>query len=312
VALAPLAGYTEYPFRATVAAFGCAYAVTPLVSAEGLKRRPGSQPHLSTGPGDVGVVAAQIFGGRPAVMADAARRLADEGWPLIDINLGCPVPKIRKQQAGAVLLEDPVALRKIVCAVVAASAVPVTAKIRLGYAAPTKSGFGAAKMLAEEGIAALTVHGRTLAQGFSGPVDLDAVAAIVAAVNVPVWANGGVRTPRDARAMLDQTRAAGVMVGHGALARPYVIRDMEVYVATGEVPPPPPPGRLAAVVREHFERVIALWGERRAAYRFRKHLLLYLKEWGAPKEIRVRAATLESAAALDALLKECPVGNYGS
>lgn len=312
MALAPLAGYTEYPFRVTVASFGCAYAVTPLVSAEGLTRRRGPEPLLATGPGDAAVVAVQIFGGRPAAMAEAARLLGGEGWPLIDLNLGCPAPKIKKQQAGAILLEDPVALRKVVCAVIAASPVPVTAKIRLGYAAPAKSGFAAAKMLAEEGLAGLTVHGRTLAQGFVGPVDKDAIAAIVAAVPIPVWANGGVRTPAEARAMLDHTKAAGVMIGHGALGRPHVIRDMEVYLATGITPPPPPPECLRAAVREHFARVAELWGERRGAYRFRKHLLVYLKEWGVSKELRIRGATLESAAALDALLRECPLDKYGS
>ena len=132
-ALAPLAGYTEYPFRAAVARFGCAFAVTPLISAEGLIRRNEKTTRLlATGDDDASVVAAQIFGSRPAAMAEAAKIAAGAGFPIVDVNLGCPAPKIRKQQAGAALLGDAVNLRKVARAVVAASPVPVTAKMRLG------------------------------------------------------------------------------------------------------------------------------------------------------------------------------------
>lgn len=304
-ALAPLAGYTEYPFRATVARFGCPYAVTPLISAEGLARRNESTLRLlATGADDAPVVAAQIFGSRPEAMAEAAKAVADAGFAVVDVNLGCPARKIRKQQAGAALLGDMAALRRVARAVVAASPVPVTAKMRPGPGAADKSGPAAAKMLVEEGVAALTVHGRTVEQRFGGPVDYEAIREVVAAVAVPVWANGGVRTPRDAEVLLERTGAAGVMVGRGAVRRPHLINEIETYLATGAEAEPPARAELAAAIASHFERAAALDGEERAARQFRKHLLAYLKDAGADKALRSRAAHVSCRADVVAVLEE--------
>ena len=304
-ALAPLAGYTEYPFRATVASFGCPYAVTPLISAEGLARRNENTLRLlATGPDDAPVVAAQIFGSAPGPMAEAAKVAADAGFAVVDVNVGCPVRKIRKQSAGAALLGDVEALRRIARAVVAASPVPVTAKMRPGATATDRSGRDAAKMLAEEGVAALSVHGRYADQRFGGPVDHDAIAEVVEAVAVPVWANGGVRTARDAGGLLERTGAAGVMVGRGAVRRPSLIKEIETYLATGAEAEPPARAELAAAIQSHFDLAAALDGEERAARQFRKHLLAYLKDAGAPKELRVRAAHVAGRADVVALLEE--------
>jgi tRNA-dihydrouridine synthase B len=304
-ALAPLAGYTEYPFRATVASFGCPYAVTPLISAEGLSRRNENTLRLlATGPDDPPVVAAQIFGAAPEPMAEAAKVAADAGFPLVDVNVGCPVRKIRKQSAGAALLGDMEALRRIARAVVAASAVPVTAKMRPGPTAADKNGPDAAKMLADEGVAALSVHGRYADQRFGGPVDYAAIAEVVDAVDVPVWANGGVRTARDAGELLERTGAAGVMVGRGAVRRPYLIKEIETYLATGAEAEPPARPELAAAIQAHFERAAALDGEERAAPQFRKHLLAYLKDAGAPRELRARAAHVARRADVVGVLEE--------
>jgi nifR3 family TIM-barrel protein len=304
-ALAPLAGYTEYPFRATVARFGCPYAVTPLISAESLVRGgEGSRRLLATGPDDASVVAAQLFGSRPAAMAEAARIAAAAGFALVDLNLGCPVPRVGRQQAGAALAADEKALRTVARAVVAASPVPVTAKMRLGRNAADRRGPATARMLAEEGVAALTVHGRTVDRGFTGPVDYEAIAEIAAAVAVPVWANGGVRTPRDAGDLLKRTEAAGVMVGRAAVRRPYLIRDVDVYLATGREPKPPTPAELAAAIEFHFERAAALDGEDRAARYFARHLLAYLKGAGGDKALRKRAAYARSRAEVFAVVEE--------
>lgn len=304
-ALAPLAGYTEYPFRATVASFGCPYAVTPLISAEGLARRNDDTLRLlATGPGDAPVVAAQIFGSAPEAMAEAAKVAADAGFAVVDVNLGCPVRKIRKQSAGAALLGDTATLRRIARAVVAASPVPVTAKMRPGPTAAGKNGPAVAEMLVEEGVAALTVHGRYAEQRFSGPVDCDAIREVVDAVAVPVWANGGVRTPRDAETLLERTAAAGVMVGRAAVRRPYLINEIETRLATGAAAEPPAPAELAGAIQSHFDRAAALDGEERAARQFRKHLLAYLKDAGADKELRSRAAHVSCRADVVAVLED--------
>lgn len=293
VGLAPLAGYTEYPFRAAVARFGCAFAVTPLISAEGLIRRNEKTTRLlAAGDDDASVVAAQVFGARPAAMAEAAKIAAGAGFPLVDLNLGCPAPKIRKQQAGAALAGDMVTLRKVVRAVVAASPVPVTAKMRLGDAAGEKSTLAAAKLLCEEGVAALTVHGRTLEQGLRGPVDCAAVREVAAAAAVPVWANGGIETPQDAAKLLEDTGADGVMVGRAAVRRPYLINRVEEYLARGEAPAPPSRAALAEAILFHFDKAASLYGEERAARQFRKHLLAYLKDAPGAKALRPRAAAV--------------------
>ncbi len=291
-ALAPLAGYTEYPFRAAVARFGCAFAVTPLISAEGLIRRNRNTLRLlASGDDDASVVAAQIFGSRPAAMAEAAKIAAGAGFPIVDVNLGCPAPKIRKQQAGAALLGDAVNLRKVVRAVVAASPVPVTAKMRLGDDAG-KSTLAAAKLLCEEGVAALTVHGRTLEQGLRGPVDCAAVKEVAAAAAVPLWANGGVETPQDAEQLLEDTGAAGVMVGRAAVGKPYLIDQVEKYLAEGEAPAPPSRAALADAILFHFDKAASVDGEERAARQFRKHLLAYLKSAPGGKALCSRAAVV--------------------
>ena len=292
VALAPLAGYTEYPFRAAVARFGCAFAVTPLISAEGLIRRNrNTRRLLVTGDDDASVVAAQIFGSRPAAMAEAAKIVAGAGFPLVDVNLGCPARKIRKQQAGAALLGDAVKLRKVARAVVAASPVPVTAKMRLGDDG-NKSTLAAAKLLCEEGVAALTVHGRTLEQGQRGPVDCDAMREIAAAAAVPVWANGAVETPQDAAKLLEDTGADGIMVGRAAVRKPYLINQVEEYLARGEAPGPPSRTALAEAILFHFDKAASLDGEERAARQFRKHLLAYLKNAPGAKVLCSRAAAI--------------------
>jgi nifR3 family TIM-barrel protein len=249
------------------------------------------------------LVAAQLFGSRPSVVAEAARRVAEAGFPLVDLNLGCPAPKVRKQQAGAALLGDAVALRQVARAVVAASPVPVTAKMRLGRTASDRAPLAAAKLLAEEGVAALAVHGRTLAQRFSGPVETEAIREIVEAVAVPVWANGGVETPRGAQALREATGAAGVMVGRAAVRRPYLINQIEIYEAEGRETPPPSRAELAEAIRFHFDRAAALDGEERAARQFRKHLLAYFKAARGAKELRPRAARVASRADVEAVLQ---------
>jgi len=251
----------------------------------------------------VPLVAAQLFGSRPSVVAEAAQRVGEAGFRLVDLNLGCPAPKVRKQRAGAALLEDAEALRRLVRAVVAASPVPVTAKMRLGRTASDRAPLAAATLLAEEGLAALAVHGRTLEQRFSGPVQTEAIREIVEAVAIPVWANGGVETPRGAKALRETTGAAGVMVGRAAVRRPYLIHQIEIYETEGRELPPPSRAELAEAVMFHFDAAAALDGQERAARQFRKHLLAYLKAAPEAKPLRLRAARVASRADVAAVLE---------
>jgi tRNA-dihydrouridine synthase B len=305
VALAPLAGYTEYPFRATVARFGCALAVTPLISAEGLLRRNRNTTRLlASGEDDAAVVAAQIFGSRPAAMAEAAKMVAGAGFRLVDLNLGCPVRKIKKQRAGAALAADMVALRRVARALVAASPVPVTAKMRLADEGGRQSSAAAAKLLCEEGVAALAVHGRTPEQGLRGPVDYAAVEEIAASSPVPVWANGAVETPHDAEILLKETGADGIMIGRAAVREPDLINRVEKYLSEGEAPARPSRRELAEAIMFHFDRAAALDGEEQAARQFRKHLLAYLKHAPGMKTLRPKAAGVRNRDDVAAVLEE--------
>jgi tRNA-dihydrouridine synthase B len=314
VALAPLAGYTEYPFRATVARFGCVLAVTPLISAEGLLRRNRNTTRLlASGEDDASLVAAQIFGSRPAAMAEAAKIVADAGFPLVDLNLGCPARKIKKQRAGAALAADMGALRRVARAVVAASPVPVTAKMRLPNEAGGTGSVATAKLLCEEGVAGLAVHGRTAEQGLRGTVDCAAVGEIAAAAPVPVWANGAVETPRDAEILLKETGADGIMIGRAAVRMPDLINRVERYLAEGEAPTPTPPGELADAILSHFDRAAALDGEEHAARQFRKHLLAYLKHVPGATALRGRAAAIRGREDVVAVLEEYEgLAEYGT
>jgi tRNA-dihydrouridine synthase B len=172
-----MAGYTEYPFRAVVAGFGCPLAVTPLVSAKGLAMgNRSSAAILRKGPGDADVASGQVFGAVPDAMGEAARRVAEAGFDVVDVNLGCPVRKVHRQSAGAALTADFKLLRKVIKAVVGASPVPVTAKLRVGSSEDTLNGPEVAKVLEDEGVVCVAVHGRTVEQGFSGRSDPDRIA----------------------------------------------------------------------------------------------------------------------------------------
>src|SRR5574340_1065216 len=240
--LAPMAGITDLPFRIICREMGAGIVYSEMVSAEALIRdQKRTMVMLSTEPRER-PVAFQIFGSRPASMAAAARILSEKDIDIIDINMGCPVPKVLKSGSGSALLKDPGLAREIMEAVVKASRKPVTVKIRLGWDAKNIVAPGFAQAAEQAGIAAVTVHGRTRAQGFSGSADWTMIRTVKRSVGIPVIGNGDVRSGTDAKRMLDETGCDGVMIGRAIQGNPWIFREAKTFLETGLPVPHPSTG----------------------------------------------------------------------
>jgi nifR3 family TIM-barrel protein len=231
-------------------------------------------------------VAFQIFGSKPESMAEAARIVSQGDVDFVDINMGCPVPKILKSGAGSALLRDIGLAREIMSAVVEASSVPVTIKIRIGW--DVKNIVAADLALAAEaaGIAAVTVHGRTKAQGFSGRADWNMIRVVKESVSIPVIGNGDVYTAHDAKRMLEETGCEGVMIGRAIQGNPWIFREASQYLLTGLLPPRPSFEERKAIMIRHLNDMVRLLGENTGIREMRKHLCWYTKGLPGGSEFR--------------------------
>jgi tRNA-dihydrouridine synthase B len=223
-------------------------------------------------------VSVQIAGYDPAMLAEAARFNVANGAQLIDINMGCPAKKVCNVWSGSALLQDEPLVARIVKAVVEAVDVPVTLKIRTGWNRENKNALNIARIAEDAGIAALAVHGRTRADKYEGEAEYATIAAVKAAVRIPVLANGDVCTPQQAKHVLAVTGADAVMIGRGAQGRPWIFREIAHYLATGELLPEPEPAEVAAILLGHLEHLHAFYGEPAGVRIARKHLGWYAKD----------------------------------
>ena len=219
----------------------------------------------------------QIVGADPAQMADAARFNVDCGAQIIDINMGCPAKKVCNTHAGSALLADEFLVARILAAVTAAVDVPVTLKMRTGVSPESKNGVAIARVAADQGIAAIAVHGRTRSCAFLGHAEYDTVAAIKAAVNIPVIANGDVRTPEGARRVLSRSGADGLMIGRAAQGNPWIFRDIDHFLRSGELLAPPSVGEVGATLVEHLHALYEFYDLHLGVRIARKHLSWYCK-----------------------------------
>ncbi|MBI3392980.1 MAG: tRNA dihydrouridine synthase DusB [Nitrospirae bacterium] len=277
---APLAGYTDLPFRLLVREFGAGLTVSEMISAEGVVRSGARSLALAETCPEERPFAVQIFGARPEAMAEAARILSEKPIDLIDINMGCPVPKVVRNGGGAALLKNPKEAARLMKAVAAASKVPVTIKIRAGWDERTKTALDVAREAEDAGISAVTVHARTRSQGFSGQADWRIIAAVKKAVGIPVIGNGDVFSAEDARRMFEETGCDGIMIGRGAVGNPWVYRDiidMARVGARGDAPSPPSIVERRDVILRHLGMLAELRGEVHAARLFRKYVSGYTR-----------------------------------
>ncbi len=295
--VAPMAGVTDRPFRQLARRFGAGLAVSEMV---------GSRPELRDSrktrlrldhAGEPGPISVQIAGADPALMADAARFNVDRGAQIIDINMGCPAKKVCNVYAGSALLGDETLVVRILEAVVAAVPVPVTLKIRTGPHRAARNAVRIGRLAQAAGVQLLAVHGRTRACGFGGQAEYDTIAEVKAALAIPVIANGDIRTPEDARRVLARTAADGVMIGRAAQGRPWLFREIEHFLATGERLAAPGFDEIGAVLREHLEGLYALYGEEHGVRVARKHIGWTTRELPGGEAFRRHANGIESARA---------------
>ncbi|MEM9701083.1 MAG: tRNA dihydrouridine synthase DusB, partial [Planctomycetota bacterium] len=315
--LSPLAGFTNLEFRRIARSLGgVGLGTTDLVNARGLLE--GSKKSLElieTGPGD-SPFAVQLFGHEPQRMAEAAKLVEQRGVDSIDINMGCPVDRICKTGAGSKLMKDSNRTTDLVSAVVEAVDLPVTVKMRLGWDENQLTAPAFARRFEDCGVVAVMIHGRTRAQGFSGTISLPGIAAVCDAVqHIPVIGNGDVRTVADAERMLNETGCDGVSVGRGALANPWIFRQLVQWETTGKFEPPGTFADRMALLKRQFGDLCERHGEERAVPRFRKMAHWYLKAMKVRAELRgvVQQAKdrPQFEAALQRVWDEGPTGGVG-
>ncbi len=291
-----MAGVTDAATRLLCHEQGAAWAVSEMLSAKGWVFSGGknraANDLLARLPGE-GVVGLQLFGSEPAYIAEAARQLADRGFQFFDLNFGCPAPKITGNGEGSAMMREPEKIGRVVRALVDATPLPVTSKIRSGWDADSVNAVEVARICEANGAAAVTVHARTRAQQYSGEADWRVIREVKRAVSIPVFGNGDVRSGTDALRMLEQTGCDAVVVGRAAQGNPWVFREIAAALQGEEAEPPTPRERVDTAAR-HFELEKALYGEKLAVLQMRKHIAWYVHGMRGASRFRETINALET------------------
>ncbi len=294
VILAPMAGVTDLPFRQLVRDLGAGLVISEMVTSDSrLWNTRKSRLRLAF-TGEPEPRAVQIVGGDPQMMSEAAYLNEKMGAQIIDINMGCPAKKVCNKLAGSALLKDERLVSDILKSVVSAVNIPVTLKIRTGWSPEHRNGLTIAKIAEDAGIIALSVHGRTRSCRFGGEAEYDTIARIKQSVQIPVIANGDIDSPEKAKAVLDYTSANAIMVGRVAQGNPWIFREIEHYLKTGEKLPAPDNKEIESVLLRHLNNLYLFYGEYMGVRIARKHLGWYFKNMSNHAEYRCRFNVLES------------------
>lgn len=272
-----MAGVTDLPFRLLCRALGAGMAVSEMITADSRLWHTRKSRQRLVHKDELSPRSVQIAGSIPSLMADAARQNRAMGAEIIDINMGCPAKKVCKRAAGSALLQDEILVAAILSAVVEAVDIPVTLKIRTGWDTQNRNALNIARIAEDCGIQALAVHGRTRACRFNGHAEYDTIAAVVQAVDIPVFANGDIRSAEDAKAVLDHTGAAAVMIGRAAQGNPWLFREINHYLEHSLLPEPLSGQTLAAQVISHIRAIHAHYGEYSGIRIARKHVGWYVE-----------------------------------
>jgi tRNA-dihydrouridine synthase B len=294
VVLAPMAGVTDRPFRILCRRFGAGLAASEMLTADmSLWNTPKSRRRMDH-TGEPGPRVVQIAGYDPAMMAEAARRNVDAGAQIIDINMGCPAKKVCNRFAGSALMQDEPLVARILHSVVRAVDVPVTLKTRTGWDRGNKNGVRIAGIAEDNGIQALAIHGRTRADLYQGNAEHETVAAIKAAVKIPVIANGDVDSPQRAKAVLDATGCDGIMIGRAAQGRPWIFDEVNFFLAEGESRAGLALENVRDIMRAHLEDLYAFYGDETGVRVARKHLSWYFRQHPGQEALRNRLVQIET------------------
>jgi len=300
---APMAGFTDRIFRHLARKAGAALTYTEMISAQGLIYQSKATWALLDVKDEPGPVTVQLFGREPEILARATKLAVAAGADIVDLNMGCPTPKIVKNGEGAALMRDlPLAAAIVAAMVEAAGPVPVTVKMRKGWDENSVNVIEAARAVVEAGAAAVAIHGRTRSQFYSGQADWDCIRRVKEAVPVPVIGNGDIRTPADAVAMLEQTGCDAVMVGRAAIGNPWLLTAIRTRLEGRSEPPPPDVATRMAMAIRHLNMMVELKGEKKAVKEMRKVLACYLRGLPGAARLRQHLYTLDTAAEVIATL----------
>ncbi len=301
VALAPMAGVTDLPFRLLCKENGCGYLYTEMVSAKAiLYNNKNTEALLNVTEGE-NPIAVQLFGSDPQIMADMAKRLEERPFDVIDVNMGCPVPKVVNNGEGSALMKDPVLVGRIVETMANAINKPVTVKIRAGFNPQSINAPEIARIVQESGGAAVAVHGRTREQYYSGKADWDVIARVKANVSIPVIGNGDILTGQDAVDMMKQTGCDGVMIGRGARGNPWIFNQINEYLSSGKEMVPPDITEIRDMILRHARMLVEVKGEYTGMREMRKHFAWYTAGMKHASGLRNEVNHVEHMEQLEAL-----------
>ena len=294
VFVAPMAGVTDRPFRQLCKELGAGYAVSEMAAANPRVWASEKSSRRTDHTGEMEPKAVQIAGSDPQELADCAKFNVDKGAQIVDINMGCPVKKVCNNWCGSALLQFEDVVERILHAVVAAVDVPVTLKFRTGWNRENKNALRIARIAEQAGIRMLTLHGRTRADGYTGDAEYETIAAVKASVGIPVVANGDITTPEKARFVLDKTGADAVMVGRAAQGRPWIFREIDHFLRTGEHLPAPLVAEVRKLMDEHLRAHYAFYGDGLGVRTARKHIGWYVRDLEGGEAFRQEMNRLES------------------
>jgi len=289
-----MAGVTDRPFRQLCKELGAGYAVSEMAASNPRLWATEKSSRRTDHTGEMEPKAVQIAGADPQDLADCARFNVERGAQIIDINMGCPVKKVCNAWCGSALLQDEELVKRILDAVVGAVDVPVTLKFRTGWDRSHKNALNIARIAEDAGIAMLTLHGRTRADGYKGDAEYDMIKAVKRSVGIPVVANGDITSPEKARFVLDYTGADAVMVGRAAQGRPWIFREIDHYLRTGTHLPAPYVEEVRGLMDEHLRAHYAFYGDFLGVRTARKHIGWYVRDLEGGEEFRQKMNLLES------------------
>lgn len=292
--VAPMAGVTDRPFRQLCKDLGAGYAVSEMAASNPKLWETEKSTRRTNHEGEMEPKAVQIAGADPKMLAECAKYNVDKGAQIIDINMGCPVKKVCNAWCGSALLQDEKLVGQILDAVVAAVDVPVTLKFRTGWDRANKNALQIARIAESAGIAMLTLHGRTRADGYKGDAEYETIAAVKAQARIPVVANGDITTPEKAKYVLEVTGADAIMIGRAAQGRPWIFREIDHYLKTGKYLPAPLVSEVKALLDRHLREHYAFYGEFMGVRAARKHIGWYVEDLVDGEAFRQQMNKLET------------------
>ena len=309
--LGPMAGVTDLPFRVLCKEAGADLIYTEMISAKGIMYGNKNTNILLEVEEAERPVALQLFGSDPKIMSEQAKKIEHRNFDIVDINMGCPVPKVVNNGEGSALMKNPKLIGEIVSAMTAILEKPVTVKIRKGFGADDCNAPEIAKVIEESGGAAVAVHGRTREQYYSGEADWNVIRQVKEAVSIPVIGNGDIFTPQDAKRMLDETGCDGVMLARGVRGNPWLFTQTKEYLATGKLLPKPSIEEVITTILRHARMQIDFKGEYLGMREMRKHVAWYMTGYPNSAKLRGKINEIENISDLQYLLEEYAARVYG-